>query len=92
MESKTTFRREFELIMVGAIIFIASFLWKDVFVDYRDDWFPRKNGMLGRILFTIIVTLLLIVIAIRLKIKWDENAERNNRKIIASEISKQTIA
>jgi predicted transporter len=83
MESKSTFRREFELIIVGAIIFIASFLWKDIFIDYRDDWFPRKNGMLG-ILFTIIVTLLLIVIAIRLKTKWDADAESKNRKIVAA--------
>ena len=68
MGNVESFRREFGLIIVGAIVFTASFLWKDLLVDIEDYFFPKQyNNMAGRIAFTILVTAILIVIAISLR-------------------------
>lgn len=66
-----TYRREFGLILVGAIIFTASFLWKDMFTDIKDQFFPKHHGMTGRLLFTIVITAALIMLAVHLKFMWN---------------------
>lgn len=77
MNGVNLFRRELELIIVGAIIFIASFLWKDIVVDFRDDWFPQSKGMTGRVLFTAIISLILIMFAVHLKTKWEKDIAKD---------------
>lgn len=73
MGNIVTYRKEFGLIVVGAIIFIASFLWKDMFTDIKEQYFPKQYGLTGRLLFTIIVTMLLIMLAVHLKHIWGLN-------------------
>lgn len=58
-----SFRQDFGLIVVGALIFTASFLWRDLFSDYRDKYFPKSEGITQRLFFTMIVTVLLVLIA-----------------------------
>lgn len=62
-----TFKKEFGLIIVGAIIFTASFLWKDLLSEIEEKFFPKGYGLMGRIFFVILVTLILVVLAIELK-------------------------
>lgn len=59
----TTLRQDFGLIVVSAILFTASFLWRDFFADVRETFFPGKGGFGARALYTILVTLLLVVAA-----------------------------
>jgi hypothetical protein len=66
----TTFKREFELIIIGAIIFTASFLWKDLISDIEEYYFPKKYGMMSRIIFTIVITMILIMLVAHLKNLW----------------------
>lgn len=67
MDIFTSFKKEFGLILVSAVIFIASFLWKDLISDVREKYFPHGYGLLGRTIFTLVISigLILLVIFIR---------------------------
>lgn len=67
MNLLTSFKREFGLIIVGAIIFIASFLWKDFIKEVEEQYFPRSYGLAGRAIYTIVITVILVIIAIFIK-------------------------
>lgn len=67
MGNMMSFRKEFGLIVVGALIFTASFLWKDLVTDIREEYFPQTQGMLNRFLFTIVVTVVIILGALYLR-------------------------
>lgn len=70
MGNMVSFKKEFGLILVGAIIFVASFLWKDLLLEIEEYFFPKSHGLTGRIIFTVVVTVILITIAIQLKYLW----------------------
>ena len=67
MGNRISFRREFGLILVGAIIFTASFLWKDFLTDVEHKYFPDSKGLGGRFFFVVIITIILVSIAVYLK-------------------------
>lgn len=69
--SKLSFKKEIGLIIVGAIIFIASFMWKDLFKDVEEKYFPKEYGLTGRFIFTILVTIILVLSAVYLKNIWN---------------------
>lgn len=87
-DNSESFKKEFGLIIIGAIIFTASFLWKDLFNDVEEMYFPKAKGLLGRVFFTFIVTVLLIFLAVFLRrmlgldtqnvIKFDDNPIGND--------------
>lgn len=64
MDNITLFKNEFGLILIGAIIFTASFLWKDLLSDVEDLYFPKSEGLGNRFVFTLITTILLICLAV----------------------------
>lgn len=70
MGNLISFKKEYGLIVIGAIIFTASFLWKDLFLYIEDTYLPKENGLLGRLLFTIIVTAFLVLVTVKLKEMW----------------------
>lgn len=87
MGNINTFQKEFGLLIVGAIIFTASFLWKDLFAEIQDQLFPKQySNLLSRCLFTIIITVILVCIAVNLKplfglskpIQFDDSPINNN--------------
>lgn len=67
MGNTLSFKKEFGLILVGAIIFTASFLWKDLLTDIEERFFPKKKGITGRIFYTVIVTIILVLVAVHLR-------------------------
>ena len=67
MVDLATFKREYGLILVGAIVFTASFLWRDLMADIKDIYFPKYRGILGRAIFTLMVTVILVIIAIYIR-------------------------
>lgn len=67
MGNKLSFKKEFGLILVGATIFTASFLWKDFLTDVEEKYFPKNHGLGGRFFFVVIVTIILIAIAVHMK-------------------------
>lgn len=78
-----SYRKEFGLIIVGAIIFISSFLWKDILVEIEEKYFPKKNGLTNRIFFTIIATMILVFFAIYLKDVWDLTSQTTTYELQA---------
>ena len=62
-----SFTQEFGLILVGAIVFIASFLWKDFFSDIQEKFFPKTEGLTDRFIFIVIVTVGLVIFAVSLR-------------------------
>lgn len=79
-----SFRREFGLIVVGAVIFTATFLWKDLLSEIEEYLFPKGNGLMWRIIFTVFVTAILVLIAIELKrlFRLSERRVRSNKDIL----------
>lgn len=67
MGNTISFRKEFGLILVGAIVFTASFLWKDLISDIQEYYFPKNFGLKGRALYVFVVTTILIIAAINLR-------------------------
>lgn len=66
-----SFKIEFGLIIVGAIIVTASLMWKDLFSEIGERIFPKTNGIGGRTLYTLIITVLLLMFAVFLKDLWN---------------------
>lgn len=60
----SSFKKDFGLILVGAIIFVASFMWKDLLTDVKEKYFPKQAGFYKRVLYVVIVTLILLVLAV----------------------------
>lgn len=58
------FREELQLVIVGALIFVASFAWRDFFSDVKDKIAPRHAGLLGRFVFTVVETVILVFLII----------------------------
>ena len=48
-------------------MFTASFLWKDLLGDVKDIYFPKHRGLAGRVIFTILVTIILVILAIYIR-------------------------
>ena len=61
------FRTEFGLIFIGALIFTASFLWKDLLTDIENIIVPKSGGIAPRILFTMIVSIMLVSSAVLIR-------------------------
>ena len=67
--SFSTIKREYWLIIIGALIFTASFLWKDLLTDFEEHLFPKGSGLLGRTLYVLVVTFIIVMISVHLKTK-----------------------
>lgn len=55
-----SFTQEFGLIMVGALVFIVSFLWKDFLTDIEHVFISDNPSMTARFLYTMVVTIIVI--------------------------------
>lgn len=66
-KNQTNIKQDYGLIIIGALIFTASFLWKDLFSDIQNTFFPTNNGFGYRILYVIMVTIILVFIAVELR-------------------------
>lgn len=67
--SFSTIKKEYWLIIIGALIFTASFLWKDLLTDFEEHLFPKGSGLLGRTLYVLVVTFIIVMISVHLKTK-----------------------
>lgn len=57
--SVTLFRDELELVIVGALVFVASLAWRDWFAQVEDRVVPKADGLFGRFLFVLLETLVI---------------------------------
>lgn len=64
VKGKSSFQKDFGLILVGAIIFIASLLWKDLISDAQEKFFPKAGSFFKRFLYVFIVTMILLMFAV----------------------------
>ena len=60
----TTFTRDFVGIVISAMIFVVSFLWKDLLTDIEQIYFPRSKGLWGRVIYILFVTLSILIFVI----------------------------
>lgn len=67
MGNTISYKKEFGLIVVGSIIFTASFMWKDLLTDIEEHYFPKYSGLTGRLLYVTVVTIILVILAIHLR-------------------------
>jgi hypothetical protein len=78
--SNNSIRQDYGLILVGAIIFTASFMWKDLLTDVEEMYFP-KNGYIGyRFIFVIVITIILVTIAVYLRNYFGLNKTQNTNQ------------
>ena len=76
-----SFKKDFGLIVVGAIIFTASFLWKDLLSDIQEYYFPKKFGLTGRAMYVLIVSIILVMIAVHLRYRFGLVNDNNQNPI-----------
>ena len=67
MGNTISYRQDFGLIVVGAVLFTAAFLWKDLITDIEDLYFPKYKGIWSRIIFVMMVTVILAILATHLR-------------------------
>lgn len=67
LDELTMLKEEYGLLLIGAVIFTASFLWKDLITDFGDLYFPKAKNFGIRIIYVIFVTLVLVTIIVYLK-------------------------
>lgn len=79
MDNIMSFKMEFGLILIGAVIFTASFMWKDLLNDFEEVYFPKNHGLLSRFIYTIIITALLIVFSVYLRKMFGLNQRIDNK-------------
>lgn len=79
MESFDVYTREFGLIIVGSIVFVASLLWRDFIMELENILFPNHDAynLIFRLLYVVIITFILVYVAIRLKILFGIYTEDN---------------
>ena len=70
-DTLSRFNREFALIIIGALIFTASFLWKDFFTEIEEHFVPKHQGLLPRFIFLLVVSLVLVGSAVHLRNVFD---------------------
>ena len=80
MGNALSFRKEFGLIIVGSLVFTASFLWKDLISEVQEKCFPKDKGLFGRAIYVIIITVVLIMIAVHLRTIFGLNG--NNNRVV----------
>lgn len=61
------FKEEFGLIMIGALVFIVSFLWKDYISDMQHVIFKTYSNPLTRFLYILVITIIVISLIVYLK-------------------------
>src|SRR5438874_2081336 len=54
------FLKDFGGIIVSAMVFVVSFLWKDLFEDIEQNYFPQNKGLWGRIIYIMCLTLFIL--------------------------------
>lgn len=98
MGNTISYKKEVGLIVVGALIFTASFLWKDLLVDIEELYFPKEQDLLGRMLYVFVVTLILVLLAVHLK-SWlglttstNLNSDPDKNEIVDDQIDLERIA
>ena len=80
MGNTLSYRKDFGLIVVGAILFTASLLWKDLIIDIEELYFPKVNGICYRFIFTVVITIILVMIAVYLKGLFKINNHKKTKK------------
>lgn len=82
--SNLTFKSGFVLVIVGAIIFTASFLWKDLLNDIQDAYLPKHHILLYRTISTLIITILLVALAVYLQNKFAQPSSSTTSESVPS--------
>jgi hypothetical protein len=81
-EAQVTLKTEFAIIVIGAIIFTASFIWKDFFSDIQNRFFPTtdKYFLIERFVNILITTIVLILIAYFLQKTFFQSSTQEQEK------------
>jgi hypothetical protein len=74
-----SFSQNFGIIIIGALVFIVSFLWKDFITDIEHIFLPNHDNILGRFLYILVVTLMIVylIVMIRNYLGLNKNAITN---------------
>ena len=67
IDTKTSFKRDFGVILLGAIMIVASLLWKDLLTEIEELYFPKHLGLSDRFIFVMTITVILLLVAVYIK-------------------------
>lgn len=64
IEIINTFFKDFGVIIISALIFVISFLWKDIFTDIQEVYYPQDQKPWARVghIFAISSVILIFVL------------------------------
>jgi len=64
IENASTFSEELGLILVGALVFIISFMWKDFITDFQHVFLSENPSILARFFYTLLVSIFIVQIIV----------------------------
>lgn len=69
------YKKQYAVIVIGAVILVLSLIWKDLIVDLQNKMFPKKHTLIGDTFFAIAITGLgvLAVVFLRNSLNIDQN-------------------
>lgn len=68
MGNNISIKNDFGIVIVGGLIFVVSFLWKDLLTDFEDYLFPKdRYSLLGRSVYVIVVTIFILSLVVFLR-------------------------
>jgi len=52
---------------LGAFALVAALAWNDAIQTLFNTLFPKSNGLIGKFIYALIITVIVVVISLRLK-------------------------
>lgn len=74
-ETKRELAERTAALVLGGFGLVAALAWNEAIQNFFNNVFPRKSGMVGKFLYAVIATIILVVISL-----WVGRISNNNKK------------
>jgi len=66
-ETEREFRQTIVTLILGGFGLVAALAWNDAIQSFFNAFFPKSSGLIGKFIYAIIITLIVVVVSMRLK-------------------------
>jgi len=67
VETKREFKEKTITLILGGFGLVAALAWNEAIKSLFDTLFPKSNAIIGKFIYAIIITVVVVIISIRLK-------------------------
>jgi len=66
-ETQKAVKEKMLTLILGAFALVAALAWNDAIQTLFNTLFPKSNGLIGKFIYALIITVIVVVISLRLK-------------------------